>query len=194
MRAHRDREGRSLPSFSLVGSIGLGASTAGPSGNLISTNSIYYTAGPQINWPILNYGRITNGVRVQDARFQQLLVGYRETVLKAAQEVEDALTGFLNAQRAATLQQDAVTSAEKSVELSIVQYREGATDYERVLDAQRSLLQQQNTLAQTNSSIVTYLIAVYKALGGGWETRAGQPFVPESTRHEMRERTTGETS
>ena len=88
-------------------------------------------------------------MRVEDARFQQLLVNYRDTVLKAAQEVEDALAGFLNAQEAMVFEQNAVTAAQRSVELALVQYREGAVDYQRVLDAQRSLLQQQNSLAQT---------------------------------------------
>ena len=63
------------------------------------------------------------------------------------------------------------------------------TDYQRVLDAQRSLLQQQNSLAQTRSSVATNLIALYKALGGGWELRQGQPVVPERTQNEMKERT-----
>ena len=61
-----------------------------------------------------------------------------------------------------------------------MQYREGAVDYQRVLDAQRSLLQQQNSLAQTRSSVATNLIALYKALGGGWELRQGEPVVPEA--------------
>ena len=117
--------------------------------NLFSTSSVFYSVGPSINWPFFNYGRLTNGVRVEDARFQQLLVSYRDTVLKAAQEVEDALAGFLNAQQAMVFEQNAVTAAQRSVELALVQYREGAADYQRVLDAQRSLLQQQNSLAQT---------------------------------------------
>ena len=65
----------------------------------------------------------------------------------------------------------------------MVQYREGAADFQRVLDAQRSLLQQQNDLAQTASSVATNLIALYKALGGGWELREGQSVVPEQTQH-----------
>jgi NodT family efflux transporter outer membrane factor (OMF) lipoprotein len=178
------------PSFSLSGTIGLQtATTSAGTPNLLSSNGIYYVAGPQINWPFFNYGRLTNAVRVQDALFQQLLVAYRDTVIRAAQEVEDALAGYLNAQQAATFQANAVTSAKRSVELSMSQYREGATDYERVLDAERSLLVQQNNLAEANSSIATYLIAVYKALGGGWEWRQGQSFVPEGTEREMRERT-----
>ncbi|AKU96577.1 RND efflux system, outer membrane lipoprotein CmeC [Labilithrix luteola] len=178
------------PSFSLAGTIGLDASTRGTaSANLFSSGSMFYLAGPRINWAFLNYGRITNAVRVQDARFQQLLVGYRNTVLKAAQEVDDALVGFLNAQAAAAFEQNAVTSAQRSVELAISGYREGAVDYQRVLDAQRSLLQQQNDLTESSSSIATSLIALYKALGGGWELRQNDPVVPERTQNEMKERT-----
>jgi hypothetical protein len=75
------------------------------------------------------------------------------------------------------------------VEQALVQYREGATDYQRVLDAQRSLLEQQNSLAQTASSVATNLVALYKALGGGWEARQGQPFVPVETQQQMKQRT-----
>ena len=75
------------------------------------------------------------------------------------------------------------------MDISLLQYREGAVDYQRVLDAERSLLQEQNTLAETHSSIATNLIALYKALGGGWELSDGQPFVAESTQHEMEHRT-----
>jgi len=178
------------PSFSLFGSIGLRAFNKGPgTHNLFSTSSIFYSAGPTINWPFLNYGRLTNAVRVEDARFQQSLIAYRDTVLRAAQEVEDALAGFVNAQQAQVFQQNAVAASKRSVELSLVQYREGATDYQRVLDAQRSLLQEQNTLAQQTSSVATSLVALYKALGGGWELREGQPVVTEQAQSEMQQRT-----
>ncbi len=178
------------PSFSLFGSIGFQAGTAGSmSHNLFSTNALTYGFGPQINWPFFNYGRIENGVRVQDARFQQLLVDYRNTVLKAAQEVEDALAGFVNAQDAVVFEQNSVKAAQRSVEISLVAYQEGSADYQRVLDAQRSLLQQENSLVETRSSVITSLIALYKALGGGWEMSVGQPFVPEQTQKEMRDRT-----
>jgi outer membrane protein TolC len=178
------------PSFSLFGSVGLRAFNKGPgSHNLFASGSIFYTAGPSINWPFFNYGRLVNGVRVEDARFQQLLVTYRDTVLRAAQEVEDALAGFLNAQAAQALQESAVTAAKRSVELALVQYREGATDFQRVLDAQRSLLQEQNRVAELGSSVATDLVALYKALGGGWEAREGQPVVPVETQNEMTTRT-----
>jgi len=99
------------------------------------------------------------------------------------------LTGFVNAEATAVLQQAAVVSAGRAVEIALAQYREGAVDYQRVLDAERSLLQQQNSVAQTNSSTVTNAIALYKALGGGWELRQGQPVVPADTQREMKERT-----
>jgi NodT family efflux transporter outer membrane factor (OMF) lipoprotein len=178
------------PSFSLVGTVGLSASDSGGNArNLFATDSLFYTVGPQVSWPFFNYGRIKNRVRVQDALFQQSLVNYHDTVLRAAQEVEDALVGFLNAQDAALFEQRSVAAAERSNQLAMIEYREGAVEYQRVLDSQRLLLQQQNSLAQTRSSIAVNLIALYKALGGGWELRQGQPYVPERTRKEMEDRT-----
>jgi len=184
------------PRLSLFGSVGLQTSTA--TGfrstntsvpNLFSTGSIFFGIGPRIIWPFFNYGRIKNNVRIQDARFQQGLVDYQNTVLLAAREVEDGLVGYVKSQESATFEQNAADAARQSADLAMVQYREGAVDYQRVLDAQRILLQEETTLAQTRSSIATNLIALYKALGGGWELRPQQPIVPEPLRAEMEKRT-----
>jgi NodT family efflux transporter outer membrane factor (OMF) lipoprotein len=178
------------PSFSIAGTVGLVTSNRRSGGSEFNPgDSLFYAAGPRINWPFFNYGRIENGVRVEDARFQQLLVDYRLVVLKAAQEVEDALAGFLNAQDATVSEQSSVKAAQRSVEIALTQYREGAVDFQRVLDAQRSLLTEQNALAESRSSVATHLIALYKALGGGWESRQSQPVVPERMQYEMKERT-----
>jgi NodT family efflux transporter outer membrane factor (OMF) lipoprotein len=184
------------PRFSLFGEIGFQTSSEGgvqsnhaSVANWFDGDSLFYSAGPQFQWPIFNYGRITNNVRVQDARFQQLLVNYQDTVLRAAQEVEDALIGYLKDQEALVFVQNSVKAAQRSVEIALIQYREGAADYQRVIDTQRALLQEQTRLAQTHSSIATDFIALYKALGGGWELRAGQPFLPESVQAEMQKRT-----
>jgi outer membrane protein TolC len=142
-----------------------------------------------VNWVFFNYGRTKSNVRVQDARFQQLLVNYKNTVLKAAQEVEDALVGFLNAKQASVFEERSVDAALRSTELALIEYQEGAVDYQRVVDAQRVLLQQQTSLAQTRSSIAISLIALYKALGGGWQLRQGRPIVPERMKKEMKART-----
>jgi NodT family efflux transporter outer membrane factor (OMF) lipoprotein len=184
------------PSFSLFGEIGLQSSSRGGanSGNadfddLFDDDSSFYSFGPGFNWPIFNYGRIENNIRVQDARFQQLLVNYQNTVLNAAQEAEDALIGFLKSQEATSFEQNSVDAAQRSVEIALVQYREGAVDYQRVLDTQRALLQEENNLTETSSAIATNLIALYKALGGGWELRQGQPIIAENMQAEMRNRT-----
>jgi NodT family efflux transporter outer membrane factor (OMF) lipoprotein len=178
------------PSFSLFGSIGTDAlHSSAVKVNLFSPASFFYAVGPQISWPFFTFGRTRNAIRVEDARLQELLINYRDTVLRADQEVENALTGYLNAHEAATFQQASVAAAQRAVELALVQYREGATDFQRVLDAQRALLTQQTNFAQTISSVDTYFISIFKALGGGWELRQGQPLIPEQTQKEMQERT-----
>jgi len=184
------------PRLTLFGTIGTQTTSGAGSlsgnssfGDLFGANSLFYAFTPQVVLPIFNYGRIENNVRIQDARFQQLLVGYQSTVLRAAQEVEDGMTAFLRAQEAAGFAQKASAAAARSVELASIQYREGAVDYQRVLDAQRTLLQEQNTLVTARASIATNLIATFKALGGGWEIRRGQPYVPDSVRTEMQDRT-----
>ncbi len=184
------------PSFSLFGEIGFQSSGEGgvqsnhaDIDNLFDSSSFFYSFGPQVQWPFFNYGRIENNVRVQDARFQQLIVNYQNTVLRAAQESEDALIGFLKAQEATAFAQNSVNAARRSVEIALVQYREGAVDYQRVLDTQRALLQEEIRLTETRSSIATNLIALYKALGGGWELRQGQSVIAESTQAEMQKRT-----
>jgi NodT family efflux transporter outer membrane factor (OMF) lipoprotein len=174
------------PRFFLLGDIGVQASDVS---RLFAPGSLFYTAGPGFRWSILNYGRITNNVRSQDARFQQALVNYENTVLKAAQEVEDALIGFLKAQESTVALQRSVNAAQASVELSIIQYREGAENFQRVVDSQTRLLTEMNRLAETRSSIATNLIAVYKALGGGWEVGEGKPIVSEALQAQMASRT-----
>jgi NodT family efflux transporter outer membrane factor (OMF) lipoprotein len=185
-----------FPKLVLFGSIGTQTSSGGgalsnnsTAENLFGPASLLYNAGASLFWPILNYQKIVNNVRVQDARFQQSLIDYVNTVLVAEREVEDGIVGYLRGQDSAVFAQNAATAAENAVHLSLVQYREGAIDYQRVLDSQRALLDAQNRLANTRSSVVTNLIALYKALGGGWEVRDGQPVVPDSTRHEMQRRT-----
>jgi NodT family efflux transporter outer membrane factor (OMF) lipoprotein len=184
------------PSFSLVGSIGLQSTDKGGvlSNNanfsdLFTSGGITYFIGPTFQWPIFNYGRLKNNVRVQDARFQQLVVNYQNTVLRAFQDVEDATVGFLRTQEQSVFLADSVEQYKLSVKLSLIQYREGLTSYQRVIDAQRNLAQQEDFFASATGSVGTNLIALYKALGGGWELRLGKDFIPEKTKEEMRQRT-----
>jgi NodT family efflux transporter outer membrane factor (OMF) lipoprotein len=178
------------PRIALFGQIGTRVGDGDNSfGDLFSGDSWFYSFGPRMIWSLFNYGRIKNNVRVEDARFQASLVSYQDAVLRAGQEAEDALAGFLRSQEAEVFARNAADAAQQSVDLAFVQYREGAVDFQRVLDAQRSLLQEENTLAGVTSSVTTNLIALYKALGGGWEMQQNEPYINDSIRNEMQRRT-----
>ncbi|MEK6194245.1 MAG: TolC family protein, partial [Deltaproteobacteria bacterium] len=187
------------PHFTLFGFIGLRASDAaltatgfpgGSSfGDLWNSDSVSFFGGAGVTWNIFNYGRTKNRVRVQDARFEQLVVNYQNTVLKAAQEVEDAMVAFLRSQEEVKFLSESVKAATRSVDLSMIQYREGLTDYQRVLDTQRFQSQEQDLLTEVEGSVVLNFIAMLKALGGGWQIREGRDFVPEETRKKMQQRT-----
>jgi multidrug efflux system outer membrane protein len=120
---------------------------------------------------------------------QQALVAYQETVLKAAQEADDAMVSLAGSQAENTILTDTVEAALRSNDLSMLRYKEGFSGYERVLDAQKSLFNQQNRFASNKGQAVQSLVALYKALGGGWEVREGRAFVDENTLTVMRERT-----
>jgi len=179
------------PSFSLVGSIGYQTSDTGSSstGNLFDSDSLFFSAGPSFRWNILNYGRIRNNVRVHDAQLQQSLVNYRNTVLTAYQEVEDAMVAFVRSQQESAYRATSAQAAERSAEIANTQYREGSVDFQRVIDTERSLVAQQDQWTSTRGNIALNLIAMYKALGGGWEIREGQHFISDDNRNEMLERT-----
>ena len=179
------------PSFSLVGSIGLAAGGPGDSdfGDLFSSDALSLSIGPSFFWPFLNYGRIKNNVRVQDARLQQALVNYSEVVLQAAREAEDAMAAYVGTQEQAAILAETVVSAQRSNELSTLRYREGYSDYQRVLDSQQSLFTQQQRYVGAQGDSVRYLVALYKALGGGWENREGEPRINPDTLRVMGERT-----
>lgn len=179
------------PHFSLIGSVGLSvADNFGVSlGDIAESDSIQANFGPSVSWDIFNYGRIRNNVRVQDARLQQNLVNYQNVVLQAAREVEDALVGFIQAKRRVVYLSDSVDAAQRSVDLALIQYRDGVADYQRVLDTQQSLLQQEDQLTSSRGDIATNLIAMYIALGGGWELRQGNDFVHAETKEQMKQRT-----
>lgn len=189
-------EANLYPSFSLSGSFGLVAAgdtsttRTGKSGldQLFTADSLTYSIGPSFVWPFLNYGRLKNNVRVQDARLQQALIAYRETVLRAAREVEDAMVALEGAATQDPLLAVTVRSAERSAAVAQLRFNEGFAGYERVLDAQQVLFAQQNRYVTNQSKIVSSFISLYLALGGGWQL-AGGAIVDEQTGKEMSERT-----
>ena len=179
------------PAFSLSGTFGFLSSDVGnfKLGDIFLWKSRTYQIGPSFQWNFLNYGRITNNVRVQDARLEQLLIAYQNSVLKAQQEVEDALVAFLRAQERAEFLAKSTAAAKNSLDLAVLQYREGVKDFTTVLTAQQALLSEQDNLAATLGNISSSMVGVYRALGGGWEIREGKELVPPDVKEAMSKRT-----
>ncbi|MDE3736293.1 MULTISPECIES: efflux transporter outer membrane subunit [Pseudomonas] len=170
------------PSVALLGSIAWSASSLDG-----ASDTLDLVGGPSLAWNLFDHGRIKNDVRVQDARLQQLIEAYRDRVRQAAREADDAATGLAKALESERIRRESALSALRSLDLANAQYIEGFADFQRVLDAQRELFQQQETYLLSRSDAVSNLIGLYKALGGGWY-RDG-PMIDDSTREQMQRRT-----
>jgi outer membrane protein TolC len=145
--------------------------------HLFRGSAVGGNVGPSFNWNILNYGRIMNAVRVEEARFMQEVTQYQNTVLNANREVENAIVTFLQAQEEARILREGVTAALESRDLTNELYRAGRADFGRVFFAEYFLVLQQDALAQAEGRIAGGLVDMYRALGGGWELRL-QPLPP----------------
>jgi NodT family efflux transporter outer membrane factor (OMF) lipoprotein len=182
------------PRLGLAGSVGFQSSDAssliaGSSelGDLFRSESASGFLGPFVSWNIFNYGRIKNNIRIEDARFQQLLLNYQNTVLSALAESDTAIVAFLNAKKEAQFLTYSADAAVRSVELAGIQYREGETDFNRVVSALQAAIQQQDQLAQSQGAIASNLVTLYRALGGGWQSY-GEDYVPDDVKQQMLER------
>ncbi|MHC8308968.1 efflux transporter outer membrane subunit [Pseudomonas sp. GT1P32] len=170
------------PSLTLLGSIVWSADTLNG-----TSRSLDLIGGPSLRWNLFDHGQISNNVRVQDARLQQLIEAYRDKVRQAAREADDAAYGLIKSLERESILREAEVAAKRSLVLASAQYREGYSDFQRVLDAQRALLEQQDNYLVSRSNAVSNVIALYKALGGGWYS--DQPIVDPATRQDMKKRT-----
>lgn len=175
--------GALYPSIALLGSVGLSASSLN-----WSARTVDWGIGPGLVWNIFDYGRLKNQVLVQDARFQQRYEQYQDVVLRAAREMDDAAIAFANGRVQIPLMEQAVHAARRSLDIATIQYREGLVDFQRVLDSQRTLFSQQERLVTTRGNVTLNLIALYKAMGGGWESGRSRPVLDDKTRQTMGER------
>jgi multidrug efflux system outer membrane protein len=155
-----------FPKFFLSGSGGYQATKFS---SLFEPASLFWSLGPSVSWPVFDTGRIRSNIEVQKALTEQSVIVYRQTVLAALQETENALIASVKEQEHRKALVDAVTANRKAVELATKLYAEGQTDFLNVLDAQRSLYATEDSLVQSNGTVSTNLVALYKALGGGWE-------------------------
>ncbi len=172
-------EAEFYPHISINGTIGASAQYFP---NLFQEKALAGSVGPGFTWNILNYGRIHNNVRIQDATFQELVATYQNTALSAAQDVENGLVTFLRAKERAEKQKKSVNDEAKALKLAWAQYNitagtpQGQAAPTNINITTITLLQQnlvtlEDTLAQAQGEIATGLIQVYRALGGGWEIR-----------------------
>lgn len=164
------------PRLSLNGFLGY---VANDFRSLFRTDSFTAFIMPSVQWNILNYGRIANNIATQDIRLEREALEYQQATLVAGREVEDALVAFLQSQQQARSLQQSVAEARRAVELVLLQYQGGVTDFNRVFNAQTTLVQQQDQLAVTEGDIALRLIDVYRAIGGGWRYFMGGIEPPQ---------------
>jgi len=157
-----------FPHFYIDGSFSW---TANQTTDLFTPTAFGGIVGPSFRWDILNYGRLTNNVRRNEARFEKAAFRYQQTVLNANKEVENALISFQKSQERAERLKNAVTATKRSVDLAVIQYREGAIDFERIFNLQNVLVRQELDLAAARAEISLSLIEVYRSLRGGWQIR-----------------------
>lgn len=160
------------PRFSLTGTFVLAATDAG---EMWDQGARQYSYGPQMSWNFFDGGRIRNNIRAEDALAVESRLRYEQTVLTALQEVEDGLVGFTEEVERRDALERTVVAAQRSVELVQTLYRTGLTDFQNVLDMERSLFEQQDLYADSEGRVVQNLILIYKALGGGWDPMAADP-------------------
>jgi NodT family efflux transporter outer membrane factor (OMF) lipoprotein len=170
-----------FPRFTLLGSAGRQATQLH---DLSLSLGNFFSIGPAVTLPIFTGGRIRSNVELQRSRLTQAQLAYRSAVLTALEETENALSRYSFEQERRNRLQEAVTRSQTAVQLSRERYRSGLADFLTVLDAERQLYSSEDLLAQSQISVTTNLIALYKALGGGWEVELPnqqvRPVTPKS--------------
>ena len=186
------------PSFSLTGSLSLAVTTGvstlaggingSSSGDLFSSEAAQYSVGPGLSWNIFNFGRINNRVRASDSRLQQSIESYKQVVLSAVKETNDGLISVKKTREKEKLLRQSTLAYDRASALSLEQYKDGAADYQSVLDSLRQLVTLRQTHVQSKGQITLNIIGVYKALGGGWSEKA-LIKLDNATIKQMQERT-----
>lgn len=146
--------------------------------NLFDQDSLAGAVGPGFRWNILNYGRIRNNVRANEAKFHQLVLDYQNAVLEASREVEDGIVAFLKERDRVVKLSDAAAQARRAVELSTTKYEAGRGNFLPVVYMQEILTIRQDEMATSRGAVAGNVVSIYKALGGGWQTRMAAAGAP----------------
>lgn len=175
------------PSFSLFGNIGYNTTNA--TGSWVTgSNALGVTIGPAFSWNILQYGRIKNKIRLQDAIFEESLVNYNKKVLFAISEVSDALNGYILTKKQQIENKKAVEATVRAFNISVIQYNDGLVNYQRLLTTVEQLTSTQDRYATIKGNLAINAVLLYKALGGGWQMSQGKAYLSEETAKKMKKR------
>jgi outer membrane protein, multidrug efflux system len=155
-----------FPKFSLAGLLGLQSKSLS---DLVSSGSRYWSIGPTISLSLFDQGKVRAAIEVRNALRDQALAEYQGTVLTALGEVETALVTFSQEQTTLRILEEAVISGDKAVTIANGLYQSGLSDFLNVLQSERALYQSQDQMAQSEQRLALSLVAIFKALGGGWQ-------------------------
>lgn len=159
-----------FPRVTFNGRVGLQAETFS---GLAKSGADTYDFGPGITWAAFDLGRVIARIDASKARTRQQLANYEKAVLTALEETENALVDFGKQRQRRELLREAVQAAEVAAKLARERYEAGRDPFLNVLDAERVMLEAQSRLAESETLTATSQVAIYKALGGGWETGGG---------------------
>ncbi|MGE0694665.1 MAG: efflux transporter outer membrane subunit [Pirellulales bacterium] len=163
------------PRFSLIGIFTLDANQFN---QIFDGDSLAMRTGPQVRWNILNFGRVRGNIDAQDAKFRQAATRYRQVVLNAAEEVENALVAYRRNRESERELAQAVGTARSAAQLAGDQYKAGAVSFQTLLDAERSLVLTLDEFIATQGNVTLSVVQLYKALGGGWDSSGADAVAP----------------
>jgi multidrug efflux system outer membrane protein len=166
-----------FPRLSLTGSYG----RQSPKGSdLFSSGNDYWSYGPGLSWPIFAGGAVRANIEVQNALQEQALAAYESTVLTALQDAETSLATYDQSRQGQRSLSQAVDASRQAAQIARDLYQKGLTDFLNVLQSETTLYQAQDQLIQDQQQVSTALVAVFKALGGGWEVATEQAQETEN--------------
>lgn len=180
-------EAELYPRLSFSGLLNFGALNLS---SLVTPNTRAFSFGPNLSWNIFSGGRLQANIKVQDARALQAVYSYESTVLSALNEVENAMYALYQYKVQYQSQERVVASARKELELALTLYKQGLVSFQSVLDAQLAVFSAENDMAQSEGQAATNCVALYKALGGGWDPY-NPPEIPDLTDEIMQMETDG---
>jgi NodT family efflux transporter outer membrane factor (OMF) lipoprotein len=163
------------PRFSLTGFLGFQSTSAG---DLFNSDSVTWSVGLPIRWRLFEGGSVRSQIAAEQARTAQLIARYEQTVLVALEEVEGAMVSYEKQVQRRERLGEAVDATQRSLDLVLTQYRAGLTDFQNVLDTQRTLLLREDEYAASEGIVIKALVELYRALGGGWDPATAEPPVP----------------